>query len=474
MIEANTPEINVDELMHKIRDEVARRHNVSLSADSRAIDINVTTMANLSYIEALLNNAEAKSQVRTEIPKKFDRFPFNISKPLQKFALKLYAFLFKEQRAINFSLVQALRESVALNRRLIEQVTVLQSQMKDVSDRLTATDERLTTTLTATDERLTATDERLTATDERLTATDEHQATALRVTEERLTTTLSTLQERYIRNDSYLKNDLVQQKRLLTLFLEEAQQRLPEPFNPEQLQTFVNEDQHLLDAFYVAFEEQFRGSREDIFNRLKVYLPWLEEAEIGTPELPILDVGCGRGEWLELLRETGYTARGLDLNRVMLDECRARGLEVIEGDVIAYLQSLPDGSLGAVTGFHIIEHLPFTLLIRLLDETIRVLHPGGLAIFETPNPENILVGACNFYSDPTHRNPLFPPSVKFLVEQRGFLDVQLLRLKEYRIKDPLQFIEANHPLAPQLNSLIEIAKSSFYASPDFAVIGKKA
>ncbi|MFN7660659.1 MAG: SAM-dependent methyltransferase, partial [Dolichospermum sp.] len=113
--------------------------------------------------------------------------------------------------------------------------------------------------------------------------------------------------ERHFRNDSYLKNDLMQQKRLISLFLEEARQRLPEPFNQEQLQTFVSEDQHLLNAFYLAFEYHFRGTREDIVNRLKVYLPLIEKANVGTPDAPILDVGCGRGEWLELLKESGYT-----------------------------------------------------------------------------------------------------------------------------------------------------------------------
>jgi O-antigen chain-terminating methyltransferase len=265
----------------------------------------------------------------------------------------------------------------------------------------------------------------------------------------------------------------MQQKRLITLFLEEARRRLPEPFNQEQLQAFLKEDEHALDAFYVAFEDQFRGSQEDIRNRLKVYLPLIEEAKVGTPESAILDVGCGRGEWLELLRESGYTAKGLDINRVMLEQCRTKGLEVIESDVIAYLQSLPDASLGAVTGFHIIEHLPFEVLIKLVDETMRVLYSGGLAIFESPNPENIIVGACNFYSDPTHRNPLFPPTVKFLFAQRGFSDVQLLRLSEHRLEDPLQLVEADNAIAPKLNPLIEIAKCNFYASPDFAVIAKK-
>jgi O-antigen chain-terminating methyltransferase len=270
------------------------------------------------------------------------------------------------------------------------------------------------------------------------------------------------LDKRHLKNDDYLKNDLIQQKRLITMFLEEAQKRLPEPFTQEQLQTLANEEQHSLDALYVAFEDQFRGSREDILNRFRVYLPIIEEAKIGTPNLPILDVGCGRGEWLELLRESGYTARGIDINRVMLEQCRTRELEVMESDVITYLQSLPDASLGAVTGFHIIEHLPFEVLIKLFDETIRVLSPGGLAIFETPNPENVLVGSHTFYLDPTHRNPLPSAMIKFMAESRGLSRVTTMKLHPY----PEEEILDASPLVERFNNY-------FHGPQDYAVIGYK-
>ncbi|MFM6025943.1 MAG: class I SAM-dependent methyltransferase, partial [Dolichospermum sp.] len=270
------------------------------------------------------------------------------------------------------------------------------------------------------------------------------------------------INERHYRNDSYLKNDLMQQKRLISLFLEEARQRLPEPFNQEQLQTFVSEDEHLLDAFYLTFEDHFRGTREEIFNRLKVYLPLIEKANVGTPDAPILDVGCGRGEWLELLRESGYTARGLDINRVMIEQCQARGLEVIAGDVIDYLQSLPDNSLGAVTGFHIIEHLPFKMLMRLFSETVRVIQPQGLVIFETPNPDNVLVGSNTFYLDPTHIHPLPSATIKFISENFGLENVQIIRLHPY-------------PENAKINGqgVAERFNDYFYGPQDYAVVGYK-
>jgi SAM-dependent methyltransferase len=261
-----------------------------------------------------------------------------------------------------------------------------------------------------------------------------------------------------------LKTNLNLQERRLGILLEEARKRLPEPFAPDQLQLFSEEERHLLDALYVSFEDQFRGSREEMKGRLRVYLPILEGARLGTAEMPVLDLGCGRGEWLALLKERDMRAQGVDMNRVLVEECRGQGLEVIEADAIAYLRSLPDGRLGAVTGFHFIEHLPFDGFIKLLDEVVRVLKPGGVAVFETPNPENVLVGSYNFYLDPTHRNPLPSPVVKFMVEARGLCRAEIMPLHP---SEATRVEEAGLDVAKRFNDY-------FYGPQDYAVIGWKA
>jgi 2-polyprenyl-3-methyl-5-hydroxy-6-metoxy-1,4-benzoquinol methylase len=261
-----------------------------------------------------------------------------------------------------------------------------------------------------------------------------------------------------------LKTNLSMQERRLTMFLEEARKRLPEPLSQEQLQSMAAEERHALDALYVSFEDQFRGSREDIKERLRVYLPTLKQAQLGTDEMPVLDVGCGRGEWLELLKEQSLRAQGIDVNRILVEECQRQGLEVIERDVIVYLRTLPDASLGAVTGFHVIEHLPFEVLVKLMDETVRVLKPGGVAIFETPNPENVLVGSYTFYLDPTHRNPLPSAVVKFMAEARGLCRVEVMplhALEAYRME------EAGLEITKRFNEY-------FYGPQDYAIIGWKA
>jgi len=153
------------------------------------------------------------------------------------------------------------------------------------------------------------------------------------------------------------------------------------------------------------------------------------------------------------------------VNRTMIVECRTRGFEVVEDDVLRYLRTLPDASLGAVTGFHIIEHLPLSALIDLLDETVRVLKPGGLAIFETPNPANLLVGSYTFYFDPTHRNPLPSPTMAFLAEARGLCNVEIRPL--HPAAEDRHFEENGSKLVKRLNEY-------FWGPQDYGIIGRKA
>jgi O-antigen chain-terminating methyltransferase len=178
--------------------------------------------------------------------------------------------------------------------------------------------------------------------------------------------------------------------------------------------------------------------------------------------MPILDLGCGRGEWLELLKEEGYMALGVDTNQVLIERCHARGLEVVESDALSYLRGLPDNSFCAVTGFHIIEHLQIEVLMNLLDEIVRVVHPGGVVIFETPNPENVIVGSNFFYFDPTHRNPLPSLLMKFLLESRGLDRIEVMNLHAW---DQAR-ISGKNELTARFNEL-------FYGPMDYAIAGWK-
>jgi O-antigen chain-terminating methyltransferase len=262
-----------------------------------------------------------------------------------------------------------------------------------------------------------------------------------------------------------LKPQQVAQERRISLLLEEARKRWPEPFDAAQMQRLGEEDRHNLDAFYVALEDEFRGSREDIKDRLSDYLPKLAEAGIGSQAMPILDLGCGRGEWLELLRERDWQVSGVDLNRVLVAICQERGLPVIEADAIDYLRTLPEASLGAVTAFHLIEHLPLPRLIDLLDATVRALKPGGVAIFETPNPNNVFVSSRYFYLDPTHRHPIPPALGQFLAEARGLRRIEILELHPWP--------KSHHVDTRTGGEVASRFNECFYGPQDYAIIGRK-
>ncbi|MBU3014239.1 methyltransferase domain-containing protein [Poseidonibacter lekithochrous] len=236
-------------------------------------------------------------------------------------------------------------------------------------------------------------------------------------------------------------------KEHLTELINEAKKRLPlEPFNKEEVQRLIEEENHLFDALYVNFENEFRGTKEDIKNKVKVYLPYLENLPFDKETINSLDVGCGRGEWIELLNENGYkNTTGIDLNRMMVLESKELNLDVKEADVIAHLKSLKSDSLALITGFHIIEHLPFDTLMSVFVESFRVLKKEGMIIFETPNPRNILVGSSDFYLDPTHKNPIHPLTLKFLVRQAGFTKVDSMILDDEKLTnfEDLQFNDIN-------------------------------
>ncbi len=170
---------------------------------------------------------------------------------------------------------------------------------------------------------------------------------------------------------------------------------------------------------YLPFENTFRGSEELIRERQSRYIETF--ADCG----PVLDIGCGRGEFLELLRDAGVPARGIDSDTAMVLHAQSKGLDVVQADLFDYLAELPLGSLGGILCSHVIEHLPASAQIRLVRLAGAALRPGGRMVFETPNPQSLIAGSINFYCDPTHLRPVYPDTLAFLVEQEGFHDVRV-------------------------------------------------
>lgn len=214
-----------------------------------------------------------------------------------------------------------------------------------------------------------------------------------------------------------------------------------------------------VDRFYFAFEEACRGTQAEIFDRLRLYLPLIPAG--GSRK--VVDVGCGRGEWLEVLKTGSFEGKGLDINQVMVQICRSKGLEAEQADVIQYLRALPDSCLAALTGFHVAEHIPLDLLLCLFQEAQRVLEPGGVLILETPNPENLLVATHTFYHDPTHRNPLTPTLLGFMAQYHGFGTHEILRLNPYPAEAKV----------PGIDPLTERVNGHLCGPQDFALVATK-
>jgi O-antigen chain-terminating methyltransferase len=200
--------------------------------------------------------------------------------------------------------------------------------------------------------------------------------------------------------------------------------------------------EHVAAWFHAAIEGAFRGPEAEIRKRFSAYLPYVTRLPREIAALTAVDIGCGRGEWLLELNDAGMAAIGVDSNPVSVERCVSNGLKVVREDAITYLRHQVNESLGVVSAFHVIEHLATESLIALLIEAHRVLVPGGLLLLETPNPDNVLVGATSFYLDPTHRHPIPAPLLRVMLEFSKFDVVESLALQPN--DEMREFAQAEH------------------------------
>jgi 2-polyprenyl-3-methyl-5-hydroxy-6-metoxy-1,4-benzoquinol methylase len=206
---------------------------------------------------------------------------------------------------------------------------------------------------------------------------------------------------------------------------------------------------------YARFAERFRGSEEYVRAGQRFYLPFF------AGRRDVLDIGCGRGEFLELMRETGVPARGIDLSQESVDVCRGKGLTAETADLFAYLADLPESSLDGIFSAQVVEHLPPERLPEMIRLAASRLDRGGVLAIETPNPECLAIFASHFYLDPTHTRPVPHALLSFYMEEFGMGSIEVHR------RSPA--VES----MPALASLPEDFRAAFFGGLDYAIIGKK-
>jgi len=483
MIESNNPEIDVNQLMARIRAEVARRRDLGLLQRNGSGDAVSTVLPQVHFLAPLPpmvspGRIDVKEERLTSILQRA-REKTEVSKRIPK----LLRRLFRKQGGYNKLLLESVavltRTNVELNKRLQELAGAFEIQNRWLSDLSSARDANAAwmraaaTIINALKEKNVAAGEEFRTLRSEFDRAGEHLRNLQGQTDNQdrhlnnLQTQANDAKQLALRADerqnsdgAYLKSEL----HLLNRRLMELASTSGEGATSSAKNAPLPIDKHEFDALYVAFENQFRGSRELIKERVRVYLDDVRGAGAVTADSPILDLGCGRGEWLELVNENGLAGEGVDSNAIMVSACQERGLRVTEGDALEYLRALPAESRGVITAFHLIEHLEFQVLVQLLRESFRVLRPGGLAIFETPNPDNVLIGSNQFYSDPTHLHPLPKEYSRFMLQSVGFSDVVARPLNPD--KDSLPENVASPELRNFLNRL-------FFGEQDYAVIGKK-
>ncbi|MCC7343116.1 MAG: methyltransferase domain-containing protein [Bryobacterales bacterium] len=206
----------------------------------------------------------------------------------------------------------------------------------------------------------------------------------------------------------------------------------------------------------LAFSDRFRGTEDDVKRKLRIYLPRLDGCS------PIADLGCGRGEFLDLFREAGGEGIGVEADPELAAIVARKGHRSYSGDLFAFLAEQAPESLGGIVCAHVIEHMPVEALVRLVREAYRVLRPGGMVIFETPNPACLAIFATYFYLDPTHVRPVPSELARYLLEEAGFTKIEVLGLRPAEEE------------FPELKPLPESFRQQFFGFLDYGILAQKS
>lgn len=219
------------------------------------------------------------------------------------------------------------------------------------------------------------------------------------------------------------------------------------------------------DVTYRRLEDALRGPESHVRADVMHYVRLVQERQ------PVLDVGCGRGEFLVACREAGIDARGFDTNERSIADLRARGIEATLAGVPECFASHADGSVGGVLAMHVVEHLPAEVLFALFRESSRVLRKGGLLMIETPNAESMFVSASEFWKDPTHLAPRHPAALAVLGREHGFEIEELRAIHEFAEGTRIPILPSD---PPELQRVIHAVNDRLFAPQDLRLVLRRA
>jgi SAM-dependent methyltransferase len=468
MVVADTEEVDVQQVMERIREAIRRRRSAEATTERPSASDNGSGILDVGHLQAVgdLSSVAVPSHRRVLGP---------VMVAIKKTLLKLLTPMLEQQAAYNAAATRALadtdnrmramewRQAQALARseeqlgasiaevsaRLEEEVGRLQGDLfsriiEDVVARQAALRQEVLAEVAALREELAT---RSRAMD---SAMDAAMDSARRV-DARLTERLSASERRWRRVLHVLEGDAAPA----------AGSDAKPPAHRPALPAAGLEPEF----DYAGFEDRFRGAETDIKERQRIYVPLFEGAS------RVVDLGSGRGEFLELLREHGIPGQGVDLDLDMTLLCRDKGLNVVREDAFSYLAACADDSVGGIFSAQFIEHLPPRRIVELVKLCYRKLAHDGVLVLETPNPTCLTVFADSFYRDLSHVQPIHPETMKFLLEATGFQGVEIKPLAPVDPARRVPPLLSDEPAVAAFNQGIDRLNALLFGFQDYGIVG---
>lgn len=288
----------------------------------------------------------------------------------------------------------------------------------------------------------------------------------IKLTEDNINNKIGILEERFNNSLNNYKEDITYLRYRMKYLInnkensEKNNSNLIDSINSEIKERIIDDE-----IDYFDFENKFRGSESNVVEKQQIYLQYFN-----STNKVILDIGCGRGEFLTMLSQNNIPCKGVDAYPEFVDYCKDKGLDVVLDDAISYLNTLEDNSLGGVFIGQVVEHLETSYVIRLFNLCRQKLCNGGKIIAETQNPETLGIFGDSFYVDPSHKKPIHPLQLTYIAESAGFKKVNRLYLNEFEEKIPYPIGIENDE---DVNAAVDRLNKLLYGPRDYSIIGEK-